>query len=72
MIEVYHRNLKQTCGIERYQARSAPRAQRNQLGPRPGVRALGRGFSSAPGEVKLVAYPLNPTYCIDLIYMHNI
>jgi putative transposase len=31
MIEVYHRNLKQTCGVERCQARSA-RAQRNHIG----------------------------------------
>jgi putative transposase len=31
MIEVYHRSLKQTCGVERCQARSA-RAQRNHIG----------------------------------------
>jgi len=31
MIEVYHRNLKQTCGAERCQARSAI-AQRNHIG----------------------------------------
>jgi hypothetical protein len=31
MIEVYHRNLKQTCGVERCQARFA-RAQRNHIG----------------------------------------
>jgi putative transposase len=31
MIEVYHRTLKQTCGVERCQARSA-RAQRNHIG----------------------------------------
>ena len=29
--EVYHRELKQTCGIERCQARTA-RAQRNHIG----------------------------------------
>ncbi|CAK0770549.1 transposase [Gammaproteobacteria bacterium] len=31
MIEVYHRNLKQTCGVERCQARGA-RAQKNHIG----------------------------------------
>lgn len=31
MIEVYHRSLKQTCGVERCQARSG-RAQRNHIG----------------------------------------
>jgi putative transposase len=31
MIEVYHRSLKQTCGVERCQARSG-RAQRNRIG----------------------------------------
>ena len=31
MIEVYHRNLKQACGVERCQARNA-HAQRNQVG----------------------------------------
>jgi putative transposase len=31
MIEVYHRSLKQTCGVERCQARST-RAQRNRIG----------------------------------------
>jgi len=31
MIEVYHRALKQTCGVERCQARLA-RAQRNHIG----------------------------------------
>jgi len=31
MIEVYHRNLKQTCGVEHCQARGA-RAQRNHIG----------------------------------------
>ncbi|CAK0765759.1 transposase [Gammaproteobacteria bacterium] len=31
MIEVYHRDLKQTCGVERCQARGA-RAQRNHIG----------------------------------------
>ena len=30
-IENYHRDLKQTCGVERSQARSA-RAQRNHIG----------------------------------------
>ncbi len=31
MIENYHRDLKQTCGVERSQARSE-RAQRNHIG----------------------------------------